>query len=92
MVTLSFYSDAVLGNLHRRTAVQEWAKLRNGEQVPLERALAAFDMFVLHERKGDFNEVCIDFWMLSSSRVADENRLRLLLTELQNKCGAKIQN
>ena len=50
-------------------AVQEWTKLRNGEQVPFERALAAFDMFVLHERKGDFNEVCIDVGILRSSHT-----------------------
>lgn len=39
-------------------AVKEWSKLNNGEFVPLERALAAFDMFVLHERDGDFQDVC----------------------------------
>jgi F-box protein 21 len=38
-------------------AITEWMKLKNGEAVPLERALAAFDLFVLHGRKGDFNEV-----------------------------------
>lgn len=41
-------------------AASEWVKLRDGEEVPLERALAAFDMFVLHERKGDFVEVCVE--------------------------------
>lgn len=39
-------------------AVKEWVKLGSGEPVPLEKALAAFDMFVLHGRKGDFVEVC----------------------------------
>ena len=39
-------------------AIKEWAKLNNGGVVPLERALAAFDMFVLHERDGDFQDVC----------------------------------
>ncbi|KAF6219304.1 hypothetical protein HO133_005129 [Letharia lupina] len=52
-----FYSDAVLGGLHRSMAVREWAKLNDGDVVPLERALAAFDMFVLHERDGDFHDV-----------------------------------
>ena len=52
-----FYSDAVLGSVHRTMAITEWMKLKNGEAVPLERALAAFDLFVLHGRKGDFNEV-----------------------------------
>lgn len=52
-----FYSDAVLGGLYRSMAISEWAKLKDGDVVPLERALAAFDMFVLHERDGDFHDV-----------------------------------
>ena len=54
-----FYSDAILGGLHRSMAIKEWAKLSNGDTVPLERALAAFDMFVVHERDGDIHDVCI---------------------------------
>ncbi len=38
-------------------AIREWLKLKDGALVSLERALVAFDMFVLHGRKGDFNEV-----------------------------------
>ena len=41
-------------------AIREWAKLNDGDLVPLERALAAFDMFVLHERDGDFDDVCTE--------------------------------
>ncbi|KAL8771752.1 MAG: hypothetical protein Q9209_002943 [Squamulea sp. 1 TL-2023] len=52
-----YYSDAVLGAVHRTRAIEEWVKLREGQPVSLERALAAFDQFVLHERKGDFEEV-----------------------------------
>ncbi len=55
-----FYSDVVLGSLHRKMAVHEWVKIRDSETVPLERALAAFDMFVLHERKGDLFDVCTE--------------------------------
>ena len=40
-------------------AIMEWAKLQDGDVVPLERALAAFDMFVLHKGDGDFHDVCI---------------------------------
>ena len=53
-----FYSDAVLGGLHRSMAIREWAKLNDGDVVPLERALGAFDMFVLHKKCGDFHDVC----------------------------------
>ncbi|KAL8738924.1 MAG: hypothetical protein Q9181_000376 [Wetmoreana brouardii] len=38
-------------------AIEEWVKLRDGQPVPLERALAAFDQFVLHGREGDFDEI-----------------------------------
>ena len=43
-----FYSDAILGSFHRKIAVREWQKLRDGENVPLERTLGAFDMFVFN--------------------------------------------
>ncbi|KAL9034881.1 MAG: hypothetical protein Q9180_005163 [Flavoplaca navasiana] len=51
-----YYSDAVLGAVHRTRAIEEWSKLRGGQPVPLERALAAFDQFVLHDRDGDLEE------------------------------------
>ncbi|KAL8895021.1 MAG: hypothetical protein Q9207_008328 [Kuettlingeria erythrocarpa] len=38
-------------------AIQEWVKLKDGQPVPLERALAAFDQFVLHDQEGDLDEV-----------------------------------
>jgi F-box protein 21 len=38
-------------------AVPEWNRLKNGDNVPLERALGAYDMFVLHDREGDFDDV-----------------------------------
>lgn len=38
-------------------AIEEWAKLQDGQDVPLERALAAFDMFILREGEGDFDDV-----------------------------------
>ena len=54
---IRYYSDAVLGYLHRKMAIEEWVKLKDGHPIPLERALAAFDMFVLHDREGDIDEV-----------------------------------
>lgn len=47
----------MLGHLHRKIAIEEWVKLRDGSPVPLERALAAFDMFVLHDGEGDSDDV-----------------------------------
>ena len=57
MLECRYYSDAVLGSLHRKMAIQEWVKLKDGVSVPLERALAAYDMLVLHDRNEDFNDV-----------------------------------
>lgn len=52
-----YYSDAVLGGVHRAMAIQEWSKLRDGQSLSLERGLAAFDQFVLHDRERDLDEV-----------------------------------
>ncbi|KAI4174824.1 MAG: hypothetical protein LQ343_002062 [Gyalolechia ehrenbergii] len=52
-----YYSDAVLGGVHRIMAIQQWVRLKDGQPVPLEKALAAFDQFVLHDREGDLEEV-----------------------------------
>ena len=54
---IRYYSSALLGCLHRTKATREWVQLLRGKDVPLERALAAFDMFVLHDREGDFDDV-----------------------------------
>ncbi|KZF26066.1 hemimethylated DNA binding domain-containing protein [Xylona heveae TC161] len=52
-----YYSSAVLGCLHRNIAIQEWCKLKEGQHVTLDRALGAFDMFVLEDREGDLEDV-----------------------------------
>lgn len=67
-----YYSNALLDSIHRSIAIQEWHKLRLGygspdaqaAGVPLERALGAFDMFVLHDRFGDLDEISqlLDNW------------------------------
>lgn len=55
--SLRFYSNAVLDYVHRSQALEEWWKLSKGDSVPLERALGAFDLFVLHDEYGDLQEV-----------------------------------
>lgn len=66
----SYYSDAVLGGVHRIMAIQQWVRLKDGQPVPLEKALAAFDQFVLHDREGDLEEVsssCILYYPVSTA-------------------------
>jgi F-box protein 21 len=53
-----YYATAVLDHVHRSMALAEWSKVATGEKVPLERALGAFDLFVLHDQHGDLLEVC----------------------------------
>lgn len=70
-------------------AVREWFRLYEGNVVPLERALAAFDMFVLHERGGDFEDVCTED---EKPAIAAKNyRWPLGLTILHSKSAAKSQ-
>ena len=54
---LRFHSSDLLGYVHRAQAIKEWAKMINRQEISLEKALSAFDMFVLQGRKGDFDEV-----------------------------------
>ncbi|KAJ5937484.1 hypothetical protein N7454_004784 [Penicillium verhagenii] len=51
-----YYARALLTCLHRSIAVPEWAKLRRGEPVVLERALAAFDLFIPESGFGDLDQ------------------------------------
>ena len=64
-----YYGDAVLGCLHRRMAIEQWMELRNGHELDLERALTAFDMFVLHDGEGDFNDVNEDSLKRTGPRI-----------------------
>ncbi|WEW60367.1 hypothetical protein PRK78_005852 [Emydomyces testavorans] len=52
-----YYSNAILGCLHRSIAIPKWSRLRSGEDVSLECALAAFDMFVLETGGGDLTDI-----------------------------------
>lgn len=70
-------------------AVREWAKLNDGDVVPLERALAAFDMFVLHERDGDFHDVCTQ--EPEPAIAAKNHRWPLVLMVLHSNIAAKTQ-
>ncbi|KAL4894371.1 Hemimethylated DNA-binding protein YccV like-domain-containing protein [Aspergillus ambiguus] len=52
-----YYAKALLTCLHRSIAISEWAKIRNGEAVPLDRALGAFDLFIPESGYGSLDEV-----------------------------------
>ncbi|RDW67908.1 hypothetical protein BP6252_09304 [Coleophoma cylindrospora] len=52
-----YYSNAALDHIHRSEALAEWHRLAHTDDVPLERALGSFDLFVLHDHKGDLLEI-----------------------------------
>ncbi|KAI9743282.1 MAG: hypothetical protein M1818_003128 [Claussenomyces sp. TS43310] len=52
-----YYSTSVLDHIHRAKALEEWWNLSQGFHVPLERALGAFDMFIIHDQHGDLVEI-----------------------------------
>lgn len=52
-----YFAMSILDHIQRSKALTEWQAMLKGKVVPLERALGAFDMFVLHENRGDFHEV-----------------------------------
>lgn len=54
-----YYATSVLDHIQRTKALEEWSSMLKGRKVPLERALGAFDMFVLHDQPGDLDEVSL---------------------------------
>lgn len=53
-----WWSEAALGLIHRRKAIEVWMKVaRNEPDVTLEEALGAFDVFTLGTRQGDFEDI-----------------------------------
>ncbi|KAL7905696.1 hypothetical protein GGI35DRAFT_471570 [Trichoderma velutinum] len=70
-----YYSNALLDTIHKHIAIQEWQSLMlspqpssvrlAGEQ--LERALGAFDLFVLHDQRGDLDDITRMFDEITAS-------------------------
>ncbi|KAG6006083.1 hypothetical protein E4U21_007380 [Claviceps maximensis] len=60
-----YFSNAILDSIHRSIAIEEWYRLgldRDSLDAQtaaqrLERALGAFDMFVLHDQPGDIDDI-----------------------------------
>ncbi|KGQ10633.1 hypothetical protein BB8028_0002g09780 [Beauveria bassiana] len=63
VLAVRHYAGAILGSIHRSIAVHQWFQVSNSRQsdplnmrVSLEHSLAAFDLFVLHDQRGDLTE------------------------------------
>ncbi|KAJ6783996.1 hypothetical protein PWT90_06907 [Aphanocladium album] len=64
VLAVRHFAGAALGSIHRSIAVQQWFQVTNSnptdpfyKKPSLEKSLAAFDLFVLHDQRGDLNEV-----------------------------------
>jgi hypothetical protein len=65
--TFRYYSNSLLDSIHRSLAVEEWYNIQLASTNPsgrhgtisLERALGAFDLFVLHDQPGDLDDVSV---------------------------------
>lgn len=66
----------MLDHVHRSKALREWHRLARGETVSLEKALGAFDLFVLHDQHGDLLEV------KNSALLVKRSKLTQLSTDL----------
>ncbi|KAL2009271.1 hypothetical protein VTN00DRAFT_7465 [Thermoascus crustaceus] len=64
-------SNAVLACLHRSIAVPQWAKLRNGEDISLEHALGAFDLFIPESGFGDLSDVTVRLDKIVAELIAE---------------------
>lgn len=52
-----YHANAILGQLHRATAIEKWTRLQKQQMVSLEEVLGAYDLFVLTGRRGDLSDI-----------------------------------
>lgn len=67
-----YWSEAALNCIHRSVAINEWRLLRENGTGSLERALGAYDLFVLGTRRGDFADITEDLDRLAA-RYKNQN-------------------
>ncbi|RMY50839.1 hypothetical protein D0863_14772 [Hortaea werneckii] len=66
-----YHANAILGSIHRMTAVEKWMRLQRQQMVRLEEVLGAYDLFVLAGRRGDLSDIDREF-----DRIAENIQLR----------------
>jgi F-box protein 21 len=68
-----YHAKAILGQLHRETALEKWTRLLKQQMVSLEEVLGAYDLFVLTGRRGDLSDISREFDRIAECiRVEDE--------------------
>lgn len=53
----TYHANAILGQIHRATALEKWTRSQKRQMVRLEEVLGAYDLFVLSGEKGDLKDV-----------------------------------
>lgn len=61
-----YWINEALGSVERMIALQEWKKLSDGEDVPLERALGAFDLFICERPPETLEQITAHLDMLAN--------------------------
>lgn len=67
-----YHANAILGQLHRGTAIEKWTRLQKRQMVALEEVLGAYDLFVLTGRRGDLSDISRELDRLARCIRAEE--------------------
>lgn len=52
-----YFANAILGQIHRATALEKWTRLQKSQMVRLEEVLGSYDLFVLSGARGDLADL-----------------------------------
>jgi len=66
-----YYANAVLERIHREVAIKLWSNLHAGKQVPIERALGAYDVFARVGEDVDVDVVAEDISALANGLLEE---------------------
>jgi len=66
-----YWINEALGSIDRTRAIEEWAKLADNTDVPLERALGAFDLFCCERPPETLDQISAHLDMLADNFRAD---------------------
>lgn len=67
-----YWASQLLGSIERAQALEHWSRLASGEDVPLERAFGAFDLFVADRPPETLDELSHHFDALVAQFRADD--------------------
>lgn len=66
-----YYANAVLERIHREMAIGVWKELQEGKNVPIDRALGAYDMFARGGEDVDFHAMAGDLDRLAQGLLTE---------------------